>query len=117
MIYVDVRIEGNSIYPCVENGKKFFTQQLEDANAIGCFIRMDKIYNQFSPFYPGWGLTEFISGRQFNPVERITNQKIEMTDWELLDLSIQIVRYHLTQDGKEITSWQSNLKLSPPIWF
>ena len=78
MIYV--RIEGNSIYPCAENGKRFFTQQLENANAIGCFIRMDKIYNQFSPFYPGWGLTEFISGRQFNPVERITNQKIEMTD-------------------------------------
>ena len=40
-----------------------------------------------------------------------------MTEWELLDLGIQAVRNGLAEDGKEITSWQSSLRIDPSIWF
>ena len=40
-----------------------------------------------------------------------------MTDWELQDIAVQIVRQQLEKTGCELMSWQSNPAVDPSIWF
>jgi len=40
-----------------------------------------------------------------------------MTDWELQDFAIQIVRDHLEKAGRKLMSWTSHPGVNPSIWF
>lgn len=40
-----------------------------------------------------------------------------MTDWELQDFAVQIVRDHLEKAGRKLMSWQGNPSVDPSIWF
>lgn len=51
------------------------------------------------------------------PPELISDEPIEMTDWELMDFAVQVVRQKLEEEGREIMSWQSNPSVDPSIWF
>ena len=117
MVYVDPYVNGEPIYPCTENRRRLFLQIIEDANAFGCILRMDMAGEEFRPFYPDWGMIDISTEKSIDPAGKISDALIEMTDWELLDFGIQVVRHHLTEDGKELTSWQSSLQIDPSIWF
>ena len=56
-----------------------------------------------------WGLISADTQRPINPLELISDEDIEMTDWELQDFAVQVVRNHIKDelDG-EIMSSQSN---------
>ena len=47
----------------------------------------------------------------------VTDEKIEMTPWELQDMAVQVVRGALKRDGFELMSWQSNPQVDPSLWF
>ena len=48
----------------------------------------------------------------------ISDENIEMTDWEVHDFSVQIVRDHIRNDlGLELMSSQGNPEVDPSIWF
>ena len=117
MVYVDPYIEGQSTYPCSGNRRHLFLETIDAANAFGCILRMDRSGEAFAPFFPDLGMIDISTNKPIDPLEKVTNELIEMTDWELLDFGIQIVRNHLTQEGKRITEWQSNLGVDPNIWF
>ena len=40
-----------------------------------------------------------------------------MTDWELHDFAVQVVRQSLESQGKKLLTWQSNPGVDPSIWF
>jgi hypothetical protein len=40
-----------------------------------------------------------------------------MTDWELQDFAVQVVRKHLEENGRQLMSWQGNPAVGPSIWF
>jgi hypothetical protein len=40
-----------------------------------------------------------------------------MTDWELQDFAVQVVRMQLEKDGYHLMSWQGNPDVDPAIWF
>lgn len=40
-----------------------------------------------------------------------------MTDWELQDFAVQVVRDQLDNTGKKLMSWQGNPSVDPSIWF
>ena len=40
-----------------------------------------------------------------------------MTEWELQDFGIQVVRQHLEDEGRTIMSWNNNPELLPSLWF
>ena len=40
-----------------------------------------------------------------------------MTDWELQDLAVQVVRDQLAQEGRELMSWNGNPGVNPSLWF
>src|SRR5262249_27472469 len=44
-------------------------------------------------------------------------ERIEMTEWELLDFAIQIVRNHLAKARRKLMSWTSHPEVNPSIWF
>ena len=50
-----------------------------------------------------------------DPVALLTDERIEMTDWELHDFAVQIVRGELQNDGKELMSWTGNPAVDPAI--
>jgi hypothetical protein len=57
------------------------------------------------------------AGRPVDPRALVTDERIEMTDWELHDMAVQVVREHLQQQGFELMSWQGNPEVDPSIWF
>jgi hypothetical protein len=65
----------------------------------------------------GWGLVDARTKTAVDPVRLVSDERIEISDWELQDFAIQIVRDHLERTGKKLMSWQSNPAISPSIWF
>jgi len=47
----------------------------------------------------------------------VTDELIEMTDWELQDFAVQAVHNDLMKNGRKILSSQSNPMVDPSIWF
>jgi len=66
---------------------------------------------------PGWGLVDAETGKPVNPVELVTDEKIEMTRWELQDFAVQVVRGQLEKEGYQLMSWQGAPDIDPAIWF
>lgn len=66
---------------------------------------------------PGWGLVDPETRRPVDPVALISDEKVEMTDWEVQDMGVQIVRDHLDNHGFKLMSWQGNPQVNPSIWF
>jgi hypothetical protein len=82
-----------------------------------CIMPMSKRSNEWRCSVPGWGLLDVSSERIVNPAALITDFKIEMTDWELQDFAVQVVRNDLEKNGKKLMSWQGNPEVDPSIWF
>ena len=84
-----------------------------------CLLPMKKKFlgGGWEPFYGDWGLVDASTNRQIDPVALITEELIEMTEWECLDFGVQLVRDSLQKQGYQLMSWQSNPEVSPSIWF
>lgn len=90
----------------------------EGCNGIPCRMPMRCIGSTWSPLVPGWGLIHATTGRPIDPVARISEEKIEMTDWEVHDFAVQVVRNHVvTELSRELMSSQGNPQVDPSIWF
>jgi hypothetical protein len=66
---------------------------------------------------PGWGLLDARSGALLDPLALISDERIEMTDWEVHDCGVQVVRDHLQKAGRELIWWNSAPDLEPSISF
>lgn len=65
----------------------------------------------------GWGLIDPDTGDPIDPDSLVTDEAIEMTDWEVHDFAVQVVRDHLSGAGHQLISWQSDPGIDPSIWF
>ncbi len=86
-------------------------------NGHACVMPMAKRGDEWRCAAPGWGLIDAYTQKLLNPVALISEEQIEMTDWELQDFAVQIVRNDLESSGKQLMSWQSNPGVNPSIWF
>lgn len=82
-----------------------------------CFLPMRKINGEWTPATPDWGLIDTKTGGAINPVSLVSEQKIRMTDWELQDFAVQIVRADLEKQGRKVTSHHGAPDIHPSIWF
>lgn len=107
----DGRVEG----PAGINGL------LSIANECGghaCLMPMKKkMFGGWGTVRSGWGLIDAGTGEAVDPIALVTGENIEMSDWELQDFAVQVVRDSLRQQGYEIMSWQGNPKVHPSLWF
>jgi hypothetical protein len=120
-------------------GNQLFFVQVEDVdgkvmgpgNPIGCVaaarnadghacilpMKRSALDGTWAPDLPGWSLVDAENGKPIDPLGLVTEQKIEMTPWELHDMAVQIVRGYMERRGFEMISWQSNPEFDPSIWF
>jgi hypothetical protein len=84
-----------------------------------CVMPMKKLGGKWQPSSSssGWGLIDAETRRSIDPISFVTDEKIEMTDWELQDFAVQVVRDALKNAGRELMSWNGNPEVLPSIWF
>lgn len=82
-----------------------------------CLMPMKKKGDEWACVVADWGLLDALTGKPINPVAFVSDQKIVMTDWELQDFAVQVVRSDLEKNGRKLMSWQSNPNVDPSIWF
>lgn len=116
LFYVRVEdIERNIAGPGNENGVNIVAL---GCNGHACRMPMRLDGGKWRSDAPDWGLVEVRTGKAVNPVALVTDEKIEMTDWEVQDLAVQVVRDHVAQKlGHQRMSSQGNPKIDPAIWF
>lgn len=83
-----------------------------------CRMPMRRTDGDWGAALSGWSLIDAYTEQLLNPIMMITAEKIEMTDWEVQDFGVQIVRDYIEKKtGREIMSVQGNPNLDPSIWF
>lgn len=100
-----------------QSGKDLFDKVCDEANAIPCIMPMKKWFGKWKPSQPSWGLMHAQSNQPLNPLDYVSDELIEMTDWELHDFAIQVVCSHLEKEGKKVFSKQPSTEIDPSIWF
>ena len=71
----------------------------------------------YEPAFPGWGLIHAETQEPVIPADMVSDDLIEMSDWELHDFAIQVMKSKLEEEGKKVFSAQSSRKIDPSIWF
>ncbi|MHC1699977.1 MAG: hypothetical protein AB9900_03230 [Humidesulfovibrio sp.] len=114
LIFVFVDIDG---FPFSGKRKQLFLNVSDEATAIPCVMRMQQRLAVFEPAHRGWGLVHANTGQEVDPASLVSDELIEMSNWELHDFSVQVVRDQLEKEGKNVFSSQSSLHIDPSIWF
>jgi hypothetical protein len=107
-------VEGRLAVPGTQAGLLMIARECK---GHACIMPMQEKAGTWTPEVPGWGLLDAHTGQAIDPVTLISDEKIEMTDWEVQDFAVQIVRDHLRQSGRELMSWQGNPGVDPSLWF
>lgn len=89
----------------------------DGCEGYACVMPMRKKGSDWQPSQPDWGLFDARTEKPINPVMLISDEKIEMTDWEVHDFAVQVVRQDLENQGRELMSWQGNPQVKPSLWF
>ena len=111
-VYVEI-----DVFPFEEMRKDTFLDVAHEATATPCILKMVNIHGVFKPAHPGWGLVHAIAGSAVNPDDMVSDQLIEMSDWELHDFAIQFVRSHLENEGIKVFTTQPSFHSDPSVWF
>ena len=83
-----------------------------------CLMPMRQVGVSWETDSPGWGLIDPDTGQSIDPAVLVTDENIVMTDWELHDFAVQVVRDHITEKlGYELMSSQGSPSVDPSIWF
>lgn len=87
-------------------------------DGYACLMPMRRQGNDWFPANAGWGLVDGESGAPIDPGALVTDERIEMTDWELQNFAVQIVRDHIDSKlGHRLMSWHDNPAVHPSVWF
>lgn len=89
----------------------------EMGKGIPCLMVMQRTMSGWEPKHGGWGLTHAVTGEMVSPLDLVSDELIEMSDWELQDFAIQIVKDHLEKEGCKVNSTASDPNIDPQIWF
>ncbi len=100
-----------------ERGKDLFLKVSREAEATPCIIPMTERLTSYEPTFPGWGLIHAETREPVNPSDMVTDELVEISDWELHDCAIQMVKSKLVEEGKGVFSAQSSREIDPSIWF
>ena len=94
------------------------------AKAIGCFLPMKHSSEGWKPALSGWGLTDYKTAKHIHPIDlkrdkivsqHVTSSWVQMGDWEIHDVGVQLARNYLAEKGWEIEQWQSDRHVFPSL--
>ncbi len=90
----------------------------DECEGHACLMPMEKkFFGGWQPAIAGWGLIDARTGNTIDPIALITDEKIVMTDWEVQDFAVQVVRDDLIRKEYQLMSWQGSPHVNPSIWF
>jgi len=122
--HLTFRLKKTLFFVFVDMGKSDFIQRRElflhfsrNANAVPCRLPMSFQNEQWLPSYGQSGLLDAFTGESLNPFDLASDEKVEMSDWEIHDFAIQIVSNYISENIGEVKNAQSNPEIFPAIWF
>ncbi len=74
-------------------------------------------HGQWKAQLPGWGLMQSKNRESIDPPSVVTDELIQMTDWEIYNLGIETVSGYLHDNNYEIMGCNDNPLVNPSIWF
>lgn len=89
----------------------------EACGGTACLMRMKRSGRGWGPYDGGWGLVDHPSLQTIDPHRLVTDELVEMTDWEVHSFGIQVVRHHISEKASVIETYQDDPELSPSIWY
>jgi hypothetical protein len=101
------RLTEQEINRCVE--------ACEANHLIPCAFQIDA--RSMRPLSVGWNLSHLVTHKPVVPNAWASTDKIEMSEWELQNFCIQIVRNHIKEIGGEVMSFCDVPAINPQIWF
>lgn len=85
-------------------------------NLIPCIFPIS--LEDLNPLSSGWNLLALETNLPLNPVDLATDSAIEMSEWELQNLAIQIVRGSIEERGDvQFVSFSDIVGIDPQLWF
>ena len=112
-----VRIEATNIEMDVPGSREGLVAVATACNGHACIMPMTLERDGWVPAVPAWGLVSLGSDKSVDPFSLLTGDLIAMTDWELHDFAVQVVRDRLEDEGFSIASTCTNPQVDPAIWF
>lgn len=100
-----------------EGWRDLFLRLCREANATPCLLLMNETLTGYEPANHSWGLMHVETGEAVDPSSMVSDELIEMTDWELHDFAIQVVKTRLKEQGLNVFAAQSSTKIDPSIWY
>lgn len=109
-VFLEVRgIDGPS-------SKDLFLKVASEATAVPAVLLMEAVGSAFRPVHGGWGFRDARNDRVIDPPTLVSNEPIEMSDWEVHDLAIQIVASYVDKSCAALSK-QPSLHIDPSVWF
>lgn len=98
-----------------EKAKKLQIEVCESNDMIPCIfpIRIDDM----APLESGWNLYDTRTGEKIIPLDIADDSPRRISDWELLNFGISIVRNHLADKGYTVLSYTDAPGIMPQLWF
>jgi hypothetical protein len=115
LFFVWIEVEGHT--PLDDNRRALIQRKARSAQAHGCVLGLERRGSEFIPSGSDWSLFDIDTNLPVNPVALVSDEPIIMTDWEVHDFAVWIVRSRLAKDGFKVESWQSEPDIEPAIWF
>ncbi len=98
--------------------KEGLISKAEEAGATPCLLQMRRHADgTWHPEHAGWGLLNAETLVSFDPLVAATAEPVVLTDWEIHDFAIQVVRNHLEEKGRRLMGYCSDLHVDPSLWF
>ena len=87
-------------------------------NGIACYMPMRRKGLGWEVEVEDWGLIDPDKENIINPFDLVTDENILMTDWEIQDFAVQVVRNYIQEKlDFKILSSQGNPSVHPSLWF
>ena len=87
------------------------------SGGIPCLMRMTKTSEGWAPENDDWNLVHALTQEPVIPTKLVTDELIEISDWEVYDLCVEHVCRKIEEEGGTITSSDNDPDVIPSIWF
>lgn len=106
--------EENNLIPCTF--RLNFKEKADNflSRLIG---NKDQVDYELKPLKQNWNLYDPRTRQAIDPLDIVNNEKILMSQWELGNFAIQVVRNDLEKEGNKILSFCDLPEVNPQIWF
>lgn len=123
-IIIDVINEKTNKHYLPEQYRQNLVKECTNNNLIPCIYKvfvndpLNPAYNTLKPISTGWNLYHAVTDETIIPENIATDELVKMSEWEMHDFAIQIVRDYITKNlNYKLLSYQNILGIEPQLWL